>query len=288
MIKVKLDGVWAGELNKKDGCETKQTMPFILRSLSCYDIQKMAQLSDAIYAGLKPEEACYIHRHDLSYYEEALKQADVHYIGVFVGKELVAMSSLTLCRDRKTFNQEIPGCQYDVFHKGSYVVAALGGDCVLPAFRGNKLNQIMIDFRVERARKEGCTHAFSIVDRHNHWNMTPYFSNGFTMFSSAIDPSDNGQIALMQRPLRTNVWYGKSKLTASCCDFDRIDVLLNNGYVGHAYDSQTNQISFVRMSEATSRLNDDMTVVCPKAIKIASFEQGRYTSVPHFRYFARV
>lgn len=287
MIRKKLNGVWIGELTKKDGQQIKKTMPFVLRSLSVFDVQKMADLSEKIYAKLRPEESCYIHRHNLTYYEDSLKHRDMHYIGIFVGTELIAMSSLKLCRDKETFNQEIPGCYDDMFADGQ-VVAALGSDCVLPAFRGNRLNQIMIDFRISKARQLGCTHAFSIVDRHNHWNMTPYFSNGFTMFSSAVDPSDNGQIALMQRHLCSKVWYSKTQITAPCYDFDRIDALLNNGYVGCAYNAQTNRISFVRMCDTNSRLKCCPTSICSEPIRIASFSKDSYAISPRLKYYARV
>ena len=53
----------------------------------------------------------------------------------------------------------------------------------------------MIAYRLELAKHFQCQRAASIIDRSNHWNMPPYFKNGFQMFGSAVDPADGGKTA---------------------------------------------------------------------------------------------
>ena len=57
-------------------------------------------------------------------------------------------------------------------------VASFGADSVLPEYRGNALNSVMVNYRLKLAEQMGCTDCTSIVDRKNKWNMAPYFLGG--------------------------------------------------------------------------------------------------------------
>ena len=234
---------WSGLLTKKDGKEISPA-PFFIYPLSEKHSQAMAFLSKKIYKHLKEEEQCFIHKHSASYYDEVFKKQDIIFVGVFHESKLIGMSYLKVCSNSKTFQDEIPSYPYQSFSNGQKV-ATLGGDCVHPQFRGNGLNQLMIEYRIELAKQLKCDAIYSIIDRNNHWNMPPYFNNRFQMLSSGIDPSDGGQIAVMcykdQQPQR----IGKEILIPSH-HFGTIDKLLQNDFVGCVYHPKTKQIAFRR------------------------------------------
>jgi hypothetical protein len=56
----------------------------------------------------------------------------------------------------------------------------------------------MVSIRTQMAKQMGCQEAYSIIDRNNLNNLTPYFANQFLLISSGIDPTDNGPIYTMK------------------------------------------------------------------------------------------
>ena len=160
------------------------------------------------------------------------------------------MSDLYVCPNIQTLTNEIPGIPPHMLHRYHNTLSgALGGDCVLSEFRGNGINQAMIAYRMELAQHLNCQQMFSIIDRNNHWNMTPYFNNGFKMFASAIDPSDGGKIALMNHHFNQNTQTHHKGLSLSYTQFDEIDFVLSQGYIGKTYDTHTQTILFVKEVE---------------------------------------
>lgn len=236
-------GFWSGLLTKKNGDEIKPS-PFFIHPLSYMHVQEMAQLSKKIYQHLKEDEQCFIHKHSADYYEKAVQNKNITFIGVFHAGQLIAMSYLRVCADQSSFQDEIPNFKHQSFFNGQKV-ATLGGDCVHPMFRGNALNQLMIEYRIEEAKKLQCGAVYSIIDRHNHWNMSPYFNNKFQMLSCGIDPSDGGEIAIMRYKEQQPQRIGKEILIPSH-HFSTIDTLLQNNFVGCEYNPKTKQITFRR------------------------------------------
>ncbi len=238
--------VWRGRLSKINGVHHNDGQSFTIRPLNKNDAKEMEKLSLTIYDHLNEGEECFIHRHNEEYYNNIFENKNIHYIGVFRGDKLIGMSYIHLCYDKKSFTAEIPNSPIDFFENNrTSMVAAMGADCVHPAYRGNKLNQIMIQCRLELAAELGCSDAFSIIDRKNHWNMAPYFNNGFNMFASAIDPSDNGKIALMHRDLQNNQQYEGSGISVPYNRLDLIDNLMAQGYVGRGYNPESGNIKFM-------------------------------------------
>ena len=107
------------------------------------------------------------------------------------------------------------------------------------------------------AQKLGCTDAAAIIDRHNHWNMPPYFSNSFKMFASGIDPADGGSIALLHHNLTTPAKSESFQIgiTVPYQRFTLIDNLLAKGFVGQNYNRQNAGITFVPSKEYTRPSN---------------------------------
>lgn len=246
--------VWQGRLHKVNNQELDNPPSFIIRPLNHNDVEAMGELSSEIYNHLGRGEECFIHKHDKQYYLEAVNRPDLHYLGVFRGKKLIGMSYLRICRSLEEFTQEVPGCRQNFFTTSKSKIAALGADSVLPAYRGNSLNRIMIAYRLELARHLQCQNAASIIDRNNHWNMSPYFANGFKMFGSAIDPADGGKIALMSYSLQDvessnhgcGVMDGRQpKISVPFYRFDVIDKLFDKGFVGYHYDKKSSLITFI-------------------------------------------
>ena len=246
--------VWRGYLNKIKNSQHKNMPRFVVRPLNKTDAADMEKLSKVIYEHLGKGEECYIHKHDKSYYDNIFDDQSMHYIGVFVGGELVGMSYVRVCENEKVFDCEIPNSPINFFaqnHKTK--VAALGADSVHPLYRGNGLNKIMIDCRIEYAQKLGCSDAFSIIDRANHWNMTPYFSRGFNMFATAVDPSDGGKIALMHNDLKQRECNYVLGIRVPYNRYELIDKMLTKDFVGNEYDADTGYIKFVPYSGYNKR-----------------------------------
>ena len=138
----------------------------------------------------------------------------------------------------------------DLYEKNPNMKAvSLGADCVHPEYRGNNFNQIMIQYRLNLAKKMGCSDAFSIIDRNNHWNMSPYFNNGFHMFAGATDPSDGGKIALMHNDIKEQKKVKALGLPVAYDNFSHIDILLAKGFVGNSYNPKNKTINFVKKNE---------------------------------------
>lgn len=241
--------LFQGYLSKKDGHEIKDAS-FHVRLLKKEDALKMFSLSQKIYSSLKPEEKTFIHKHeDVSYYKNVTNDNSIAYMGVFHKGVLIGMSYIKICADSQTFSNEIPNQFSQAFNNHKFV-ATFGGDCVLPAYRGNKLNQIMVQIRKELAQKIGCQEAYAIIDRNNINNLTPYFANHFSLISSGIDPTDNGPIYTMQIGLKKTNTRSINTPTqfafAPVKDKDRIDDLLKQNFQGVRYDTLYQIMEFVR------------------------------------------
>ena len=250
--------VWRGRLSKISGVKQDLQPHFVIRPLNRDDAKEMGDLSATIYKHLSKGEECFIHKHDQEYYNNVFDDGNVHYIGVFAGTKLIGMSYIRLCNDKKSLDDEIPNSPTDFFSREDFNLAAtLGADSVHPDYRGNHLNQIMIQCRLEYAKEFGCSGAFSIIDRNNRWNMSPYFNNGFHMYAATIDPSDGGKIALLHHNMKDK----KSRLTHGIRipfnRFDLIDNLLDKGYIGSGFESDSGFIKFIP-TRRSFRSNDYM------------------------------
>ena len=272
IVKHEINGksIWFGRLPKINA-KIQGEHYFVIRPLSSADVHKMQNLSREIYAYLNEDEKCYIHQHDGRYFTSVFNQRDMVYIGVFHALKLIGMSYIRVCRDKKDFVDEIPTALAPKITQYR-PVAAFGGDCVHPEYRGNGLNRLMINYRMYLAKKQGCYETYSIIDRHNHWNMRPYFENDFCMFDSGIDPSDNGQIALMRhitgQRLDTKNWNE----SALFHQFDQIDHFLRKGYVACGYNTQNRHLIFSRIQPAQVRIRRNLP-----SFKIKSKKQNERT-----------
>ncbi len=242
--------LYKGQLLKKDGKDVKDAF-FHIRLLKKEDAYQMLSLSKTIYASLKPEEQTFIHKHeDISYYKSALQDKANTYIGVFYHGQLIGMSYIKICKNSATFESEIPNQQTNAFFQNKKV-AAFAGDCVLPGFRGNRLNQLMVAIRKELAKIEGCQSAYSIIDQNNINNLTPYFSNHFRLISSGIDPTDGGKIYTMRALLQKETvptFNNLAQASVNIANKKGIIELLAQNYQAIAYDQQTKMIKFTKTS----------------------------------------
>ena len=239
--------VWQGSLSKVDGISQEKPVHFYIRPLSVENAQQMGELSEAIYNNLKEGEECFIHKHSKEYYYDIFQNPNVHYIGVFVGSRLVGMSYLKVCHNEQELQEELPNSSFNFFkNKKDTKVASFGADSVLPSFRGNSLNAIMIDYRMSLASNLGCTDCTSIVDRNNRWNITPYFANSLNLFSTAIDPSDGGKISLLHKPMAKETVLSniKTRITLPFNRFELIDDLIEKGFIGVDFDKKEAKVTF--------------------------------------------
>ena len=248
--------VWQGELSKIEGKRLDKSVHFYIRPLSVANAEQMGNLSENIYNNLSDGQECFIHKHTKEYYYDVFKNPNIRYIGVFVGSELVGMSYLKVCQSREELEEELPNSSYDFFdnkNNNTAKVASFGADSVLPSFRGNSLNAIMINYRMELASQLECTDCTSIVDRNNRWNMTPYFANRFNLFSTAVDPSDGGKISLLHKPMgkTTVLSNAKTRITLPYNRFELIDKMIESGFIGVEFDKTNANVTFARSSYYT-------------------------------------
>ncbi len=259
--------VWSGSITKINGTKQEKPIKYYIRPLNVGDAEQMGALSESIYNNLKEGEECFIHKHTKEYYFDVFKDVNTHYIGVFVGSHLVAMSYLRVCNNKEELQDELPNSSYDFFgiNRGNNVrIASFGADSVLPEYRGNSLNSIMINYRLAQASQLKCTDCTSIVDRNNRWNMTPYFANRFNLFSTAIDPSDGGTISLLHKPMsETSVLTAdKTRIVLPYNRFNLIDNLIQRGFIGIEFDKQNANVTF-----APSSYYNSNTKINPKIIE---------------------
>ena len=261
--------VWQGQLNKINGQHLPQPTGYIIRPLHRGDASSMGELSADIYRHLNPGEECFIHQHQQSYYHSVFDNPDIHYIGIFKSNRLIGMSSLKLCRSQEDFAAEIPGSPINFSARRNSLVAALGADCVLPEYRGNSLNKIMISCRLQMAKASGCTDAASIIDRHNHWNMPPYFGNGFNMYATGVDPEDGGKIALMHHSINnpSSSLNRQPGISVPHDRFNLIDTLISKGYAGRNYNPSDGKITFTPAPEYQS-----LALIKPNMFTFAVFK----------------
>lgn len=246
--------VWQGSLSKINGVRQEKLVHFYIRPLNVNDAAAMGQLSENIYENLRAGEECFIHKHTKEYYYNVFQNPKISYIGVFVGSQLVGMSYLKICDNAADLQDELPNAQYDFFnvdrHYGNSRIASFGADSVLPSYRGNALNTVMIEYRMEQARKMGCTDCTSIVDRSNLWNMTPYFACRFNLFQTAIDPSDGGKISLLHKPIEKDTVLScfKTRISLPYDRFELIDNLIKKGFIGVEFDRSKKEVTFAHSS----------------------------------------
>ena len=253
--------VWQGTISKVDGKVQDKPIKYYIRPLNINDAEKMDALSEKIYNNLKTGEECFIHKHSKEYYFNVFQNKNIHYIGVFIGEHLVAMSYLKLCYNKEELQEELPNSSYDFFdaYKDNVKIASFGADSVLPSYRGNSLNSIMINYRLEQASQYKCTDCTSIVDRNNRWNMAPYFTNRFNLFSTAVDPSDGGIISLLHKPMGedTVLSNNKTRITLPYNRFELIDNLIKKGFIGIDFDKTNANVTFAHSTyySATTKIN---------------------------------
>lgn len=259
--KYKVNGqtVWTGSFNKVKGSIQENPITFYVRPLSINDAEAMGNFSKTIYENLRAGEECFIHKHTKEYFHQIFQDSNICYIGVFAGKNLIGMSYIKICKNDAELQNELPNSNYDFFNsdrnKGKTVVASFGGDSVLPEYRGNNLNTIMINYRIEEARRQGCTDCTSIVDRNNKWNMRPYFNCWFNLFETAIDPSDGGKISLLHKPIKNETVLSCFKARVSL-PYDRlelIDKIIQKGFIGIEFNAKTAEVTFAHSSYYNQR-----------------------------------
>ncbi len=242
--------VWVGNLYKINGRKQLDPIHFYIRPLNQNDASAMYELSADIYKNLRSGEECFIHKHTQQYFYDVFQNPQIFYNGVFVGKQLVGMSYLKICHNKAELEEELPNAEFNFFaatrNNGKNLVGSLGADSVLPAYRGNSLNSIMINYRLKQAEQMGCSDCTSIIDRKNKWNMSPYFGNRFNLFATAIDPSDGGQISLLHKPFGHNTVLScfKPRISLPYERLDVIDRLLAKGFIGIEFNKEHGEVSF--------------------------------------------
>lgn len=217
-----------------------------LRKLSVRDIPAMVELSSCIYHSLEKGQECFIHQHDRAYYEQMMDNPKMHFVGAFDGGQLIAMSYVRMVRSRKELFEEFPS-RNNAFLGKELHTACFGADSVHPAYRGNRINENMIRYRMKQAELLGATDCVSIIDRKNIWNMRPYFANDFVMMGADVDPSDGGDIALMHRRVdKLPLYHSNEQTETPVNDYKALNRMFAGQYIAVGYNSASQALQLVR------------------------------------------
>lgn len=236
-------------INKINHHPVEEPRFYHIRKLSVQDISAMVELSSCIYRSLGEGQECFIHQHDRSYYEQMMKNPRMHFVGAFNGRQLIAMSYVRVVRSRKELFEEFP-TRNNAFLGKDIQVACLGADSVHPSYRGNKINENMIRYRLKQVELLGISDSVSIIDRKNVWNMRPYFSNDFAMMGADIDPSDGGDIALMHRRLgKAGISRENGFTEVPVNDYRRLNQMFATGHIATGYNSDSQALLLVRCDD---------------------------------------
>ncbi len=233
------------ELNKINHQPVEEKKLYHIRRLGNQDIDAMVDLSSCIYKSLRKGQECFIHQHNKDYYEQMVKNPRMHFVGAFNGSQLIAMSYVRIVRGRKELFEEFPS-KNTAFLGKNFQVACLGADSVHPDYRGNRINENMILYRMKQAEALGVKDCVSIIDRKNIWNMRPYFANDFIMLGTDVDPSDGGDIALMHRKLDEKIQPSRELCVEIPVErYALLDKMFTSGYVASGYNSAAETLQVV-------------------------------------------
>ncbi len=254
--------LFEGTLSKKNEKPLHSHSPFCIRFLNKADANDMFHLSLEIYKNLGPDEQKFLHKHEsVDFYKNVFSNPNIAYIGIFHQNRLIGLSYLKVCKNALEVAKEIPEACLKMPKNQS--VAILGGDCVLPTFRGNKLNQLMVQIRKNIARKLNIPYAVSIIDRNNHRNLSPYFLNNFQLTAAGIDPSDDGSIYVMQASLMPQKVISHQKgAFVRIHSLDEIEQLLSQGYQGIHFNARNGILELALPTQKSQRETHPVPFLC--------------------------
>jgi ribosomal protein S18 acetylase RimI-like enzyme len=170
---------------------------FEVRRLNQKNLDEIYNLHLAIHAALKPEESTFISVKSRQDFESYLKGKGV-ILGVISEGKLIAMACLLL-PDRahpETGTADMP------LAMKPETVGVLQSDSVLPAYRGNKLQQALTRGRITIAREHGRRHILALADTHNLATIKSLLNCGLAITGMGVDPDDGGQIFHMHGRLQ--------------------------------------------------------------------------------------
>lgn len=176
-----------------------------LRSGAAFEMRRLnpSQMDDiyafhlAIHAALKPEESTFISVKSRKDFEDYLNGKGV-ILGVMSEGKLIAMACLLL-PDRahpETCTADMP------LTMKPETVGVLQSDSVLPAYRGNKLQQALTRGRITIAKEHGRWHILALADTQNLATIKSLLNCGLAITGMGVDPDDGGQIFHMHGRLQ--------------------------------------------------------------------------------------
>lgn len=172
---------------------------FEIRRLSQSQLDDIYGLHLAIHAALKPEESTFISVKSRKEFEDYLNGKGV-ILGVLSEGKLIAMACLLLPGPGhpETGTADMP------LTMPPRTVGVLQSDSVLPAYRGNKLQQALTRTRIVIAREHGRRHILALADTRNLATIKSLLNCGLAVTGMGVDPDDGGQIFHMHGHLQND------------------------------------------------------------------------------------
>lgn len=177
-----------GELNNGDTYE--------IRLLNLSHLDAIHQLHLDICDALKAEEQTFITRKSRGDFEAYLKGKG-EIVGAFSNGKIIAIGSLLL----PTKDHPETGTADMEMTLPVDKVAVLQSASVLPEYRGNRLQQKMINARIKLARNMGREYVLALADTKNMATIKSLLHGGLNVVSAGIDPDDGGEIYHMMGSL---------------------------------------------------------------------------------------
>lgn len=237
----------------KQGVLPKTGEGYALVLLGIEHIDHIVRLQEEVFEPLKNLTGMFLMERDRKYFEKHFALGNPT-VGIVHNGRLIAQSLLTLPSaafpDTSISDMKLPSALEDVI--------VFNGSIVHPDYRGNGLQSVMTEARLEVALKNERRHLVSDALIENHHSWITLLKAGFNIHSIGHDPSDNTSyynLHLDSAPHKgqlTSAFNEKSGLKKVEChkdDIARQKKLLSLGYKGISFDSGKGSFTFARPSK---------------------------------------
>ncbi len=222
---------------------------FALVALTAAHMEQILALQEAAFKSLAADEQHYLLQKDRGFFTRHFAHGGA-VIGVVADGKLVAQSIV--------FN---PSAAHPASGMTDMAISAqpeqltvLEGVVVDPAYRGNKLMDVMVRHWLGQAAQNGRTEALAEVAVENAFSWSVFLKEGLHIESLGTDPADNsvlynlhGHIPDLKAAFNT---AAKKQEDVSTSDLARQKELLAQGHKGVAHDRAKDTLTFAQRKKA--------------------------------------
>lgn len=236
----------------KTGTLPKSGEEYVLVLQTPANIDQIAAFHAEVFNTLTEDEKHFLIQRDEGYFERHFENGNV-VLDVLHNGKIIAQSLMTVP------TQENPATgMIDVKLPAAIdKIAILNGSVVHPDYRGQRLQAILTEARLELAQQLGRTHILSEVAVGNQFSWSTLLKEGMKIHSIGQDTHDNAHVYNMHLDMEAQKGKLKAGFNASarkkfipCSQFniEAQQILLSLGYHGEALDTSKQSILFTKAS----------------------------------------